>query len=386
MVGTGRRSAGAAAHRTPGNCLVNGIDLDLFEIVDARAARRHDRRSRSACRTTTRSSARRATSRARASASGCPTSSGRYVPRSTPVDLGLNLPFASMVGPRQIGPDLTWRRESANSGVDRRRSRAGAGRAGPCTTRIPIGDTGNITKDDRHHRHQPVAHDRQDGLDHESGRRRRTSPTRTCVTTRARPPMPMNQVARRATTCARSPTYASGDNGDGLLSNGEGWIYTCTSCTRRRASTPTPRPRARLSTVGRATGLLAARHLDGHAHPAAGRASGRPQVAVKPTTAAQAPCTLATPSGLRVRAGQLNTIRVRVRNVDAGSTVTITLPGGKKVHREDELQRRRDAAGRARRSPAGQDPRRRVLRGRAPVRSVPHGASSRRGTRGSPAS
>ena len=28
-----------------------------------------------------------------------------------------------------------------------------------------------------------------------------------------------------------------------------------------------------------------------------------------------------------MRAGQLNTIRVRVRNVDAGSTVTLTLPG-----------------------------------------------------------
>jgi hypothetical protein len=32
-----------------------------------------------------------------------------------------------------------------------------------------------------------------------------------------------------------------------------------------------------------------------------------------------------------VRAGQLNTIRVRVRNVDAGTKVTLTLPGGKKV-------------------------------------------------------
>ena len=31
-----------------------------------------------------------------------------------------------------------------------------------------------------------------------------------------------------------------------------------------------------------------------------------------------------------MRAGQLNTIRVRVRNVDAGTTVRITLPGGKK--------------------------------------------------------
>jgi hypothetical protein len=56
-----------------------------------------------------------------------------------------------------------------------------------------------------------------------------------------------------------------------------------------------------------------------------------PQVVVKPTTAAQAPCTLARASKTTVRAGQLNTIRVRVRNVDAGSTVKITLPGGKVV-------------------------------------------------------
>ena len=55
-----------------------------------------------------------------------------------------------------------------------------------------------------------------------------------------------------------------------------------------------------------------------------------PAVAVKPAAVVQPPCTLSTPSGLRVRAGQLNTIRVRVRNVDAGSTVTLTLPGTKK--------------------------------------------------------
>jgi hypothetical protein len=56
-----------------------------------------------------------------------------------------------------------------------------------------------------------------------------------------------------------------------------------------------------------------------------------PQVVVKPTTAAQAPCTLSRATKTTVRAGQLNTIRVRVRNVDAGTTVRITLPGGKVV-------------------------------------------------------
>jgi hypothetical protein len=56
-----------------------------------------------------------------------------------------------------------------------------------------------------------------------------------------------------------------------------------------------------------------------------------PQVVVKPTTAAQAPCTLTRATKTTVRAGQLNTISVRVRNIDAGSVVKITLPGGKVV-------------------------------------------------------
>ena len=100
-------------------------------------------------------------------------------------------------------------------------------------------------------------------------------------------------------------------------------------------------------------GLLAARHLDGDTDPAAGSAPRRPQVAVKPTTAAQAPCTLWTPKGLRVRAGQLNTIRVRVRNVDAGSTVTLTLPGTKKKYTAKTNPAASRRCGCARRSPAG---------------------------------
>ena len=56
-----------------------------------------------------------------------------------------------------------------------------------------------------------------------------------------------------------------------------------------------------------------------------------PQVVVKPTTAAQAPCTLSRATKTTVRAGQLNTIRVRVSSVDAGTVVKITLPGGKVV-------------------------------------------------------
>ena len=57
----------------------------------------------------------------------------------------------------------------------------------------------------------------------------------------------------------------------------------------------------------------------------------KPVVAVKPTTAAQGPCTLSRATKTTVRAGQLNTIRVRVSSVDAGTVVKITLPGGKVV-------------------------------------------------------
>ena len=90
-------------------------------------------------------------------------------------------------------------------------------------------------------------------------------------------------------------------------------------------------------------------------------------VAVKPAAVVQPPCTLSTPSGLRVRAGQLNTIRVRVRNVDAGSTVTLTLPGTKK-----KVTAKTNASGvavlrvRPTRSGTASIKRRRVRRGGAP--------------------
>lgn len=56
-----------------------------------------------------------------------------------------------------------------------------------------------------------------------------------------------------------------------------------------------------------------------------------PTEAVKSANATQSPCTLATPKGLTVRKGEVTSIRATVRNVDAGSSVKITLPGGKTV-------------------------------------------------------
>ena len=54
-----------------------------------------------------------------------------------------------------------------------------------------------------------------------------------------------------------------------------------------------------------------------------------PQVVVQPANARQ--CTLSTPRGLNVRARERTTIRVQTRLVDAGTRVTITLPGGRRV-------------------------------------------------------
>jgi hypothetical protein len=56
-----------------------------------------------------------------------------------------------------------------------------------------------------------------------------------------------------------------------------------------------------------------------------------PQGGVRGVNAVQQACTLSTPSGLRVRARERTTIRVQTRQVDAGTRVTITLPGGRTV-------------------------------------------------------
>ena len=63
--------------------------------------------------------------------------------------------------------------------------------------------------------------------------------------------------------------------------------------------------------------------------PRPARTARRQQAGVKPANATQAPCDIASPTGLNVRAGELTTIRVKVRNVDAGTEARITLPGGK---------------------------------------------------------
>jgi hypothetical protein len=155
------------------------------------------------------------------------------------------------------------------------------------------------------------------------------------VTNTSSTPVAMNKVVVSDDLC-KDPVYSSGDDGNGLLSNGEKWTFTCSALHQAPGVyTNTAYACANSTVRGDETRPVCSPPdtwtvtLTGPPPPVV--PSVTPQVSVKPTTAAQAPCTLTRTSNTTVRAGQLNTIRVRVRNVDAGSTVKITLPGGKVV-------------------------------------------------------
>jgi hypothetical protein len=253
-----------------------------------------------------------------------PSSSGRYDPASTPINLALNQAFPSMVGARQIGPDLTWVVNLTNP-----RETFGAAQAtvrGTLHVTNPDQDTGFITKDISFTVTNPsLTIDKTGSIT--NGQAPQNVTYTYVVTNTSQTVVPMNQVGVRDDLCA-NPTYASGDNGDGLLSNGERWTYTCTTLHQAPGVYTNTATACAMSTVdGREVCSPPDTWTVTLTPPPPAPV---PQVAVKPTTAAQAPCTLSTPKGLRVRAGQLNTIRVRVRNVDAGSKVTLKLPGTKK--------------------------------------------------------
>ncbi|HWK27228.1 MAG TPA: hypothetical protein VNS09_11730 [Solirubrobacter sp.] len=161
------------------------------------------------------------------------------------------------------------------------------------------------------------------------------------VTNTSQTTVPMDRVAVSDDLCA-NPTYASGDNGDGVLSNGESWTYTCSTlhqtagtyvntaraCAYSRVPDDTKRPVCSPPDTWTVV-------LDAPPPPVLNSppptAPDTPVSSVRPQSVNQAPCDVAPPSGITVRAGQLNTIKVRTRSIDAGTKVTITLPGGKKV-------------------------------------------------------
>ncbi|WP_157591762.1 hypothetical protein [Solirubrobacter soli] len=147
------------------------------------------------------------------------------------------------------------------------------------------------------------------------------------VYNRTNPPLTLDNVTVSDSLCPNVVGPVSGDDGDNRLQPAEVWVYTC--------SMTHPSPGEYPNTVTACGELI----LNGGPMPkVCDEANWKvtltappPQVAVKPQSTTKAPCTLARANATTVRAGQLNTIRVRVRNVDAGTKVTLTLPGGKKV-------------------------------------------------------
>jgi uncharacterized repeat protein (TIGR01451 family) len=139
-------------------------------------------------------------------------------------------------------------------------------------------------------------------------------------------PVPMNNVKVTDDKCA-NPTYVGGDNGDNLLSNGESWTFSCTSLLQAAGVYTNTASACADSTVpGDTTRPVCS-------PPATWTvtltAPPQPKGAVKPAEA----CVSVASTHLKVRARELNTVRVRVRlhgkNI-AKSKVKITGPGGLK--------------------------------------------------------
>jgi hypothetical protein len=129
----------------------------------------------------------------------------------------------------------------------------------------------------------------------------------------------------------------AGDDGDKRLQPAEVWEYTCTMTHGVGQFTNTATACAELILNGGPmpkvcdTDDETVEFTPPPVVPPSNPPVVPPAGEVKPSNATQAPCTLSTPSGLRVRANELTTIRATVRNVDAGTSVKITLPGGKTV-------------------------------------------------------
>lgn len=147
------------------------------------------------------------------------------------------------------------------------------------------------------------------------------------VTNTSQTPVPMREVKVSDDLCSGA-AYASGDNGDGLLSNGENWTFTCVSLHQAAGTYTNTAKACAISNVDNREVCSPPDTWTVVLTPPP-PAAPAPDAGVKPASATQAPCDIASPTGLKVRAKELTTIRVRVRNVDAGSEARITLPGGK---------------------------------------------------------
>jgi hypothetical protein len=319
-------AAPASAHESPRGCLVNGIDLPLFEsstivrpgdtMTFKVGVQNNNALFGTPCDITGANVGFR-----------LPTASGRYDPASTPINVALNQSFPSMAGPRQMGADITWVVKFTDP-----RTTFGAAQAtvrGALHITDPDQDTGNIIKDISFTVTNPsITIDKTGSIT--SGQAPQNVTYTYVVTNTSQTVVPMNKVGVRDDLCA-NPTYASGDNGDGLLSNGERWTFTCTTLHQAPGTYTNTATACAISTVD-------ARDVCSPPDtwtvtltpPPAPPAPPVPQGGVKPVSVAQAPCTLSRANKVTVRARQLNTIRVRVRHVDVGTKVTLKLPGVKK--------------------------------------------------------
>jgi uncharacterized repeat protein (TIGR01451 family) len=257
-----------------------------------------------------------------------PTTTGRYDRNAAPIVLGTNQSFASLFGPAQIGPDLKWVVNVADP-----RAFSGAALAtigGKLHINAADPDSALIEKDISFTLTNPTITIDKTGST--TGGQAPQSVVYTYeVTNTSQTPVPMRNVTVDDDLCA-GPKYDHGDNGDNLLSNGEKWYFTCTSLFQNAGTFTNTAKACAISTVdGRPvcsppdTWTVVVTPPPPPPPPPA-----VPQGGVKPQSVAQLPkCELATPRGLKVRAREQTTIKVTVRNVDAGSVAKIRLPGGK---------------------------------------------------------
>ena len=323
-VGTMIVAAPASAHRSPGNCLANGIDLTLAKT--AQVLRQGDTITFLVGIQNTNSLLGLPCDVTGSNVGiHLPRADGTYDPSSPTATVTSNRAFPSGFAFQQIG-SYDW---VVNLNPRVEFAYALARVSGTLHDTPPDRTFANITKDIGFTVTNPsLSLDKTGSI--ASGQAPQNVTYTYVVTNTSQTPVPMDRVAVSDDLCT-SPTYASGDNGDGVLSNGEAWTFTCsalhqaagtytntaTACAYSRVPDDTTRPVC--SPPDTWTVVLTP-------PPAA-----QPVSNVRPQSANQAPCTVAAPKNITVRARQLNTIRVRTRSVDAGSRVTITLPGGKKV-------------------------------------------------------
>jgi len=142
------------------------------------------------------------------------------------------------------------------------------------------------------------------------------------------PPTELSNVSPSDDRCSPLAGPSGDTNGDHKLQLSETWTYTCTSTFTN--------PGTYTNTVTVCGDNVIDRIFKKVCSPpdtwtVVVTPPPAPQGAVKPVSAVQKPCTLSTASSIKLRAKELTTIRVRTRLLDAGTKVTITLPGGKKV-------------------------------------------------------